>query len=194
MAAMLALCRRLVPSSAALHAGEWKKQIGLGLDGATVLVVGFGRIGRRVAELARAFGARVIACDPAVPGDAWPEGIIRAPDLMAALPRADVVTLHASGTDTVMTSKAFAAMRDGAILLNSARGALVDEDALILAIESGKVSGAWFDAFREEPYKGRLTKYDQVLLTPHVGTYTRQCRLSMESAAVDNLMRDLGLE
>ena len=61
------------------------------------------------------------------------------------------------------------------------------------ALDSGKISGAWFDAFVEEPYTGPLCAYDQVLLSPHVGTYTKQCRLGMESAAVENLLRDLGL-
>ena len=192
MAAMLALCRRLVPANAALHAGEWKKQIGLGLGGSTVLIVGFGRIGRRVAELCRAFGARVIVYDPALEDRALPDGVTLERDLLAALPRADIVSLHAGSNQTIFTAREFAAMRDGAILLNSARGELVDESALLAALDSGKLSGAWYDAFAKEPYTGPLTKYDQVLLTPHVATYTRQCRLSMESAAVENLLRDLG--
>ncbi|MFP6583153.1 MAG: NAD(P)-dependent oxidoreductase [Candidatus Hydrogenedentota bacterium] len=79
------------------------------------------------------------------------------------------------------------------VLLNSARGELVDESALVKALESGRVGGCWFDAFVEEPYVGPLAKFDQVLLTPHAGTYTRECRLSMESAAVENLLRDLGV-
>ena len=82
-------------------------------------------------------------------------------------------------------------MRKGVILLNSARGKLVDEDALIEALDSGRVGAAWFDVFWEEPYHGRLTQYEQVLLTPHISTYTRQCRLSMEVVAVKNLLRDL---
>ena len=77
--------------------------------------------------------------------------------------------------------------------MNSARGALVDEAALLTALDSGMVAGTWFDAFWEEPYTGKLTNYDQALLTPHVGTYTEQCRLQMESEAVNNLLRDLGL-
>ena len=193
MAALLALCRRLVPTNAALHRGEWKKTIGQGLDGTTLLLIGFGRIGRRVAQFASAFGMRIIVCDPAVPEDGMPEGVIRAPDLATALPRADIVSLHAGGKDTLLAEKEFALMRDGALLLNSARGELVDEDALVAALDSGKVAGAWFDALWQEPYTGRLTKYDQVLLTPHVGTYTRQCRLDMETAAVENLLRDLGV-
>lgn len=85
-------------------------------------------------------------------------------------------------------------MKDGVVLLNSARAQLVDEDALIAALESGKVRGAWFNVFWEEPYQGRLLGFEQVLLTPHVATYTRQCRLSMETAAVRKLLRDLGIE
>jgi D-3-phosphoglycerate dehydrogenase len=85
-------------------------------------------------------------------------------------------------------------MGDGVILLNSARGDLVNEEALIEALDSGKVAGAWLDSFWQEPYDGPLTEYEQVLLTPHVGTYTRQCRLGMEQSAVENLLRDLGLD
>lgn len=193
MAALLALCRRLAPSNAALHRGEWTKLIGQGVDGARLLVVGYGRIGRRVADLARAFGADVHVFDPYIDDDALAEGLPRVTVFEGALQHADIVTLHAGGQDVILGAHQFAAMKDGALLLNSARGQLVDEDALIDALDSGKVAGAWFDAFWEEPYNGRLTAYDQVLLTPHVGTYTRQCRLSMESAAVENLLRDLGL-
>jgi D-3-phosphoglycerate dehydrogenase len=82
-------------------------------------------------------------------------------------------------------------MKDGVVVLNSARGGLIDENALAAALDSGKVGGVWLDAFWEEPYHGRLTQYQQALLTPHTGTYTRQCRLDMETAAVRNLLRDL---
>ena len=70
---------------------------------------------------------------------------------------------------------------------------LVDEEALIVALDLGKVQGAWFDAFWEEPYRGKLLGFKQVLMTPHVSTYTRQCRCSMEMSAVENLLRDLGV-
>jgi D-3-phosphoglycerate dehydrogenase len=85
-------------------------------------------------------------------------------------------------------------MKDGVIILNSARGTLIDEDALITALDSGKVASTWLDVFPEEPYKGRLTGYEQVLLTPHISTYTIQCRMDMEMAAVKNLLRDLGID
>jgi D-3-phosphoglycerate dehydrogenase len=193
LAAMLALCRRLVPTDAALHRGEWKKIVGQGLDGATLLIIGYGRIGRRVTHLALPFGARVLVFDPFISAEALLGGVIHEHDLHTALSEADIVSLHAGAKDTLLGPAEFAAMRDGALLLNSARGELINEDALISALDSGKVAGAWLDAFWKEPYTGRLTNYGQMLLTPHVGTYTRQCRLSMESKAVENLLRDLEL-
>jgi len=193
MAAMLALCRRLVQTDAALHRGNWKKIMGQGLDGSTLLVIGYGRIGRRVAALAAAFGARIAVYDPFIDGDELPEGMANYPKLDEALGRADIVSLHAGGKNALLGAAEFARMKPGALLLNSARGELVDEDALVNALDSGRVAGAWFDAFWKEPYTGRLTQYPQMLLTPHVGTYTRQCRLSMETTAVENLLRDLGI-
>ena len=84
-------------------------------------------------------------------------------------------------------------MRKDVILLNSARAGLVDEKAFLSALSSNKIFGAWFDAFWQEPYKGALLNFPNVLLTPHVCTYTRQCRLGMETEAVQNLLRDLGV-
>lgn len=190
LAAILTLCRKLVPANTAMHAGNWEKSIGIGLRGTTVLVVGYGRIGRRVSRLLRGFGAEILVVDIAVGEEALEPGE-RLVSLPEGLAQAQVITLHASGTDTVIGAEEFAGMRDGCFLVNSARGELVDEQALLQNLDSGKVAGAWFDVFREEPYAGRLIEYPQVLLTPHVSTYTRQCRLAMETAAVENLLRDL---
>ena len=190
VAALLALCRGLLPANAALHAGTWQKRIGLGLKGTKVLLVGYGRIGRRVGRLLRAFGAEILVTDPFLSEDSLEEGT-RLVSLDEGLREAQVVSLHASGAQCLLGAREFAQMRDGVVLLNSARGELVDEDALIEALDNGKVGAAWLDVFWEEPYQGRLTEVDQVLLTPHISTYTRQCRLSMEVAAVKNLLRDL---
>jgi D-3-phosphoglycerate dehydrogenase / 2-oxoglutarate reductase len=192
LAALLALCRRLVPTNEALHRGEWKKSIGMGLTGAKVLLVGYGRIGRRVGELLRAFGAEVLVCDPVLdPGTL--AGGERLVSLEEGLPQADAVSLHASGTECILGTAELAFMKPGAFLLNSARGELVDETALVAALDAGIIGGAWFDAFWLEPYTGPLARFPQVLMTPHTGTYTAQCRLDMETAAVRNLLRDLGV-
>jgi len=192
LAALLALARQLIPTSAALHRGEWSKSIGLGLRGTAVLLIGYGRIGRRVGELLNAFGARVLACDPCLDASPAPPGITPVA-LADGLAEADVVSLHASGEACLLDRAAFARMKPGVLLLNGARGGLVDEAALLDALDSGIVAGTWFDAFWEEPYTGKLLGCERAILTPHVGTYTAQCRLQMESEAVQNLLRDLGL-
>ena len=193
LTALLALCRQLIPTNNALHNKEWKKSIGRGLLGAKVLLVGYGRIGRRVGELLQAFGAELFIFDPFADSASIPNGLIQVHDLHEGLGKVDVISLHASGTDTLLGMDEFTHIQDGTILLNSARGELVDEALLCEALDSGKISGAWMDAFVEEPYTGPLCEYEQVLLSPHVGTYTKQCRLGMESSAVENILRDLGL-
>jgi len=111
--------------------------------------------------------------------------------LEEALPQADIVTLHLSGEKEIIGQREFKLMKDGAYLMNASRGGIVDEHALIEAIESGRIAGAWLDSFNDEPYNGPLNKYSQVILTPHVGSYTSECRLCMENEAVGNLLRGL---
>ncbi len=190
LAALLALARQLIPTNVALHQGKWAKSIGMGLNGATVLLIGCGRIGTRVASLLQAFGTTVLAYDPGLTPETAPDGVnlVKFAEGLAA---AEVVSLHASGEACILDAAAFDTMKPGVLLLNGARGGLVEESALCAALESGKVAGAWFDAFWQEPYTGPLTQFDQVLLTPHVGTYTGQCRRQMETEAVANLLRDM---
>lgn len=190
--AALALSRKLPETNRKMHEGQWAKTISRGLVGQNVLFVGYGRIGRGTAELMRPFGVKILVVDPYIdPKDlSLGEQFV---SLQEGLTIADIISLHANGHDTIIGKDEFQLMKNGAILLNSARGELVSEDTLIDAFDSGKVSGAWFDAFWEEPYKGRLLQYNNMLLTPHVSTYTEQCRLSMEMDAVNNLLHDLGL-
>lgn len=188
VAAMLTLLRHLVSMSVELHAGRWTRALGGHLEGRTVAVIGFGRIGRRVAQLLHAFGAHVVAVDPAVHAVEPPA--ILAP-LADALRAADIVTLHPSGEGTILGAGEFAAMKKGSLVLNAGRGGLVDEEALCAALDAGQVAGAWLDTFREEPYSGPLSRYPQVLLTPHAGSFTAECRRRMEMEAVENLIAAL---
>lgn len=188
--ALLALLRSLVPSDAALRAKGWQKIIGRGLSDEVVLIVGFGRIGRRFSELLQPFGCRILTSDPAISPDSLPTGV-ELVTLDEGLRRASVVSLHAGGRSQLLGEAEFRVMPRGAVLLNCARGELVDELALIAALRSGQLGGAWFDVFWTEPYAGPLVDAPNVILTPHVGTYTKSCRLGMEMSAVRNLLRDL---
>lgn len=189
LGALLCLLRNIPQMNEDLHHLQWNKRIGHQLAGKTAVVIGFGRIGQRVTQLLMAFGARVLAVDPGCPGGRDEVEII---DLDKALARADIITLHCSGDAQLLGVREFGLMKPGAFLLNAARGTLIDEAALISALEGGVVAGAWLDTFGEEPYQGPLTGYRQVLLSPHVGSYTAEGRLGMEMEAADNLISGLG--
>ena len=186
LTALLAMCRNLIPANAKLHHKLWDKTIGTGVRGLNVLIVGFGRIGKKFAEHVRMLGGNILIHDPFQTGTEK-----KFISLEEGLKMADVISLHASGKETLFSEKQFALMKPGILLLNSARAELVDEKALLEALKNGIVRNAWFDVFWKEPYTGPLTEMESVILTPHVSTYTKQCRLSMEVNAVQNLLRDL---
>jgi len=189
LGALLCLLRSIPEMNRDLHAGKWNKQIGLQLEGKTCLVIGFGRIGKRVAKLLNAFDAKIKIYDPLLT-----ESIeyTKVHSLDEALPDADIITLHNSGEQCVLGKKEFELIKRGVIVLNASRGGSVDERALVNALESGKVTGAWMDTFAMEPYNGALAKFPNVLLTPHVGSYTVECRRTMEMEAVTNLLSVTG--
>jgi len=182
---LLSLLRQIHPMNKALHEGKWTKIIGRQLNGSCVAVIGFGNIGRRVAQVLLSFGAKVIAVDPLLSGRIDNIPFVA---LDEAIKNADIVTLHSSGEDCLLGEREFGLMKQGVYLLNAARGSVIDEMALIKALDSGKVIGAWLDTFNAEPYNGILCGYDQVILTPHIGSYTLECRSSMEMEAVENLI------
>lgn len=183
VAGMLNCLRQIPQMSQDLHNKQWNRQNGLQLEGKKILIIGYGRIGRRVAELLKPFNVELIVVDPFLKKT----GVNVLP-IEDALPQADIITFHCSGEDRVLTRERFKLVKEGAIICNAARGGLIDEDALIVSLENGQVSGCWLDTFEEEPYTGKLTEFPQVILTPHVGSYTRECRVKMEMQAVDNLI------
>jgi D-3-phosphoglycerate dehydrogenase / 2-oxoglutarate reductase len=186
--ALLSLLRAIPARDRGVREGRWEKQAGTQLAGKTVAVVGLGRIGRRTAALLGAFGTTVIGVDPFLAGEI--EGIPLLP-LDEALSRADVVALHSSGAERLLGERELGLLRPGAYLLNAGRGELVDEDALLRALDSGRLAGAWLDVFAREPYDGPLCGSDRVILTPHIGSYTVEGRIAMEDEAAENLLRGL---
>lgn len=190
---ILALLRQLAPMDAALRAGRWERRMGGLLRGRTVGIVGFGRIGRRVAELLEPFGVRLLVCDPAPATDAAARACGAEPVALGTLlAEAEIVTLHLPGVAApVIGAAEIAAMPTGAILVNAARGGLVDEDALLAALREERLAGAYLDTFAAEPYEGPLRELPSVLLTPHVGSYAREARVQMETEAARNLLEAL---
>jgi D-3-phosphoglycerate dehydrogenase / 2-oxoglutarate reductase len=179
---ILALARNIPQAHAALKEGRWERSRWSGVEvaGKTLGVIGFGRIGQQVARRALGLGMAVVAFDPFVGVERFRElGVERTETLDELLGAADVVTLHSPLTDEtrcLVDRDAIARMRDGARLVNAARGALVDEEALAEAIRSGKLAGAALDVFSAEPYSGPLLDLDNVVVTPHLAASTDEAQ------------------
>lgn len=190
----LALLRRIPQSDRNLRDGIWQKEMGSLLHEKTVGVVGLGRIGRKVAELFLALGCVVVATDP-IPDHEWlKKHTISMIPLNHLLSDSDIITLHLAhepGAGPVIGEEEINRMKRTAFLINSARGEVLDEDALCSALSEERIGGAALDVFRVEPYHGSLVKLDNVVLTPHLASYAREGRLRMEVAAVQNLLNVL---
>jgi D-3-phosphoglycerate dehydrogenase / 2-oxoglutarate reductase len=179
---LVALARNIPQAHAALKQGRWERKTygGIELADKTLGVLGLGRIGQQVARRAAGLGMRVIAYDPLVAPERFRElGVerVEGPDDVYA--GADFLTLHlplTAETRRSVNADAFAKMRDGVYLVNAARGELVDEDALIASLESGKVAAAALDVFSEEPYTGPLLELDNVVVTPHLAASTEEAQ------------------
>lgn len=187
---LLCLLRKISQMDRALHAGKWEKRIGIQLEGKTVAIIGYGRIGKRVAELLAPFHIRLLVVDPHL--DQQAVGMAELMSLDEALPLADVISVHSSGETCLLGKQEFERMKRGVFLLNVARGGVIAEDALLAALNDGKVAGAAIDTFETEPYSGSLCNREDVVLTPHVGSYTLECRKGMETEAVENLLAVIG--
>ena len=169
----------------------------LELDGATVGLVGLGRIGARVAVAAQAVGMVVIAHDPMLTES--PEPGVELVDLTDVWARADVVSLHApavAATQHLVNAESLAAMRDGVYLVNCARGSLVDQDALVAALDAGKVAGAGLDVSDPEPLPvgHPLLGRADVIVTPHIASSTSAGRRRLFAHAFDAALATLGGE
>jgi len=170
-----------------IRAGVWKKEMGNLLAAQTVGVVGYGAIGRRVAELCRAFGARVICADMQRIEDSCAEQC----ELDTLISDADIITVHASGSQCLIGTRELALCKPTAIFINTARGGMINEAALAKALRDGKAGCGCLDVFEEEPYTGPLAELDNTILTAHIGSYAAEARMAMEKRAVENLLADL---
>jgi D-3-phosphoglycerate dehydrogenase len=189
LAHMLALARSLPQATQSLREGKWEKKAfkGIELHGKTLGVIGIGRIGREVAKRALCFGMRVIAYDKYITESPLPE--VTMVSLEELLRESDFITLHIppDPAGPVIGKAEIEKMKDGAYLINCARGGVVDEEALLEALDSGKLAGAGLDVFAEEPPTDeRLLKHPKVTLTPHIGAQTKeaQARVGEEVAEI----------
>jgi D-3-phosphoglycerate dehydrogenase / 2-oxoglutarate reductase len=195
---LLSLLRRIPAADASVRRGEWDKSrfMGRELRGKTLGIVGLGKIGSAVAQRARAFEMTCVGHDPLVPDDKLRAMDVEPLALDDLLDRSDVVTLHvplSPETKGMIGAAEIARMPRGAILVNAARGGLVDEAPLLAALESGALSGAALDVFAGEPPKDSpLLAHPRVVLTPHIGAATVEAQEAVGEEIVTLLLQKLG--
>ena len=192
---MFAAARRIGWMDAELHGGRWSRaQDGVELCGKTLALVGFGQIGQRVARVCLALGMRVVAFDPALAGKPSPvEGAMLVSSMAELLPQADVLSLHVPlnpHTRNMLGASQFGQMPKGAILINTARGEVVDEAALVAALQEGHLFAAGLDTMAIEPLPADspLATLRNVVLTPHVGGSTPAALAAMARGAARNVL------
>ena len=181
-ALLLALARNVPAADRSLKTEQWNRKgfLGLELHGRVLGVVGLGRIGQAVAARGRAFGMKVVAYDPYLDPAVAARQEIELTTLDEVVERADVLTLHVPLTEStrdLLSADRIATMKSGAVLVNCARGGVVDDEALLAALDDGRLAGAALDVFAEEPPTDfRLAQHPKVVATPHIGAQTKEAQ------------------
>ena len=195
MGLILSSLRRIAEADRQLRAGVWKPLTGRLLHGKTIGIVGLGYVGRQLVKLLHPYGVTLLVADPVMPpADFIQHYGIQVQDLNVLFQEADIISLHVPynrETHHLVNANRLRQMKPSAVIVNAARGGVVDEKALLQAIDKGWIGGAALDTFMEEPYNGPLTTRNNVVLTNHMGSAAQESRTKMEAEAVDNLI--LGL-
>ncbi len=194
IALLVALARHIPQATASMKSGKWDKKRfqGVELYNRTLAVVGVGNIGRIVADRAKGLGMKVIAHDPHVSREAAARMNLELVDFEEMLARADAITVHVpktKETTALLDAKAFARAKPGVLIINAARGGIVDEAALLEALDAGQVGGAALDVFIEEPPAADhpLVRHERVICTPHLGASTEQAQVNVAIAVAEQV-------
>jgi D-3-phosphoglycerate dehydrogenase len=198
---LLALAKAGLRYDRAVRSGDWTasraRLEAFELSGRTLLLIGFGRIGRALASRAQALGMTVLAFDPNVPEAAMAEaGVAKVADWREALPEVDALSLHVPRlpeTENMIGAAELARMRPSALIVNTSRGGLIDEAALAAALQEGRVGGAGIDTFDEEPPRADnpLFASDRAILSPHIAGLTKEAMARLSVAAAENVLAGL---
>ncbi|MES2330105.1 MAG: NAD(P)-dependent oxidoreductase [Bacteroidota bacterium] len=192
LALYFSLSRNLRVQANSMGHKKWERLESHLLSGKTIGIIGFGRIGRKIAEFCKPFGVRILVQDPFISKETVEQVNATWVDKETLLKEADIISIHASKSDNLIIGKTdYAKMKKGALLVNLSRGGMIDEDGLLEALQSKHLAGAGLDVFGTEPYNGPLCDLENVILTPHSATMPVETRVAMELEAVDKALRFL---
>jgi D-3-phosphoglycerate dehydrogenase len=191
---MLSLLKKIGHMDRNLRNDTWKTDIGYLLTGKTIGIIGLGRIGKQVVRLLTPFSVHIIAYDEKPDKTFAKKHHIQLAPFTAVLEQSDVITLHipiTPSTRNLISAQELKSMKPHAVLINTARGGLIDEHALYTALYNKTIAGAALDVFADEPHIGKLKELDTIIVTPHIGTATFETRKHMELEAAGNIITGL---
>lgn len=190
---ILGLAKRIAEADRNIRNDLWKPLMGSLIKGKTLGLIGLGRVGRRVVELVEPFEMNIVAYDPKPQEDFINKHQVRIVLLEELLRVSDIISIHApltSATHQLIGSNELGLMKESALLINTSRGHVIDENALYTFLESKQIAGAALDVFQEEPYNGPLRHLINILLTSHMGSCSKETRKAMEEQAIKNVLEN----
>ena len=194
---MLDIKRRISNQNQNLKEGKWEKKMGSLLQGNTLGIIGLGTVGKALIRLVQGFDFIVLAFDQVQDKTFQKEYNVQYTELNTLLKESDIVSLNINLTDQtkfLINKTRLKLMKSDSVLINTSRGEIVDELALYTALKNGELAGAGLDVFEQEPYSGLFTELENVVLTPHIGSYAKEVRVQMEIEAAQNLIKGLLIE
>jgi D-3-phosphoglycerate dehydrogenase len=191
---ILNLLRKISVSDNNIRKNTWKPALGNLLSDKTVGILGLGKIGKKVVQLLEPFNVEFLAYELKPDKSFTSKYKIKVVSLEEVLSNSDIITIHLPSTKEtkhIIDSDAFSKMKQNTILINTARGDLIEEEALYESLKNKKIAGAGLDVFENEPYSGKLKELDNTILTPHIGSSTVETRKTMDVESVNNLIKGL---
>jgi len=191
---MIDISRRISQSDQLMRSGNWKKHMGSLLQGKTLGIIGLGTIGKELVKLTNGFELKILAYDKNEDANFAQNHDIIYCDLKSLLSDSDFISIHlnlSESTKNIIDEQKIELMKPEAILINTSRGQIINENSLYNALKSKKLAGAALDVFVKEPYVGELLELENIVLTPHIGSYAKEIRIKMEIEAAENLIRGL---
>ena len=189
---MLDLNRKISLHNLNLKQGEWKKRMGSLLSGKTLGIIGLGVNGKKLIEITSGLNLKYIAFDIFQDKLFAKKNNVKYCSLNELLEKSDIISIHVNlskETKNMINASAFKLLKKDAILINTSRGEVINEEDMLKALDAKLIGGIGLDVFNEEPYNGDLTKYENVILTPHIGSYAKEIRNKMEIESVNNLIK-----
>ena len=184
---MIAMLREVFNLNYQMHKKIWDRESGNLLYKKNILIIGYGRIGKKLSQLLAPFKPNIIIYDKI---KKYKKNLKYMP-LRVALPKADIITFHTNSEEEILGKNELKLLKKGVVICNASRGSVINEKGLISYVKRKIIRKIWLDVFKNEPYTGEMTKYKDIIMTPHIGSFTEETRKKMELKAIQNIINNI---